>query len=53
MTREQFFSGDFVTQVHALLAKGCFPGIEPDGIRQAAALIKSRLLSGPTGRGVP
>ena len=43
MTREQFFSGDFVTQVHALLAKGCFPGIEPDGIGQAANRIQSLL----------
>jgi hypothetical protein len=43
MTREQFLSGDFVSQVHALLAKGCFPGIEPDGIRQAADRIQSLL----------
>jgi hypothetical protein len=43
MTREQFFSGDFVPQVHALLAKETCPGIEPDGIRQAADRIQSLL----------
>ena len=44
ITREQFFSGDFVSQVHALLAKDTGPGIEPDGIRQAADRIQSLLL---------
>jgi hypothetical protein len=44
MTREQFFSGDFVPQVHALLTKGTGPGIEPDGIRQAADRIQFLLL---------
>jgi len=43
MTREQFFSGDFVSQLHALLAKEAGPGIEPDGIRQAADRIQSLL----------
>lgn len=43
MTREQFFSGDFVSQVNALLATETFPGIEPDGIRQAADRIQSLL----------
>lgn len=43
ITREQFSSGDFVPQVNALLAKGTCPGIEPDGIRQAADLIQSLL----------
>ena len=41
MTREQFFAGDFTSQVKILLARKTGPGIEPDGIRQAA----DRLLS--------
>ena len=43
MTREQFLSGDFVPQVNILLAKETGPGIEPDGIRQAADRIQSLL----------
>jgi hypothetical protein len=46
MTREQFFSGNFAPQVNALLAKGTGPGIEPDGIRQAADRIRSLLIHG-------
>ncbi|HAJ92339.1 MAG TPA: hypothetical protein DCO71_06985 [Gammaproteobacteria bacterium] len=43
MTRAQFFSGDFVSQVNALLAKEPGPGIEPAGIQQAADQIRSLL----------
>jgi len=44
LTREQFFKGDFVAQVSALLAKETAPGVAPDGIRQAADRIQSLLL---------
>jgi len=53
MTREQFLGGQFAPLVNSLLATGVGTGIEPDGIRQAAERIKSRLLSRSTGRGVP
>jgi len=43
MTREQFSRGDFAPQVNILLAKETGPGIEPDGIRQAADRIQSLL----------
>lgn len=43
MTREQFLSGDFASLVNTLLAKETCPGIEPDGIRQAADRIQSLL----------
>ena len=44
MTREQFYAGDFVSEVKVLLAKGTGHGCEPEGIRQAADLIQSLLL---------
>jgi hypothetical protein len=44
MTREQLFSGDFTAQVHNLLEKSTGPGIEPDGILQAADRIQFLLL---------
>jgi hypothetical protein len=43
MTREQFYAGDFVAEVKALLAKGSSHGCEPTGIRQAADIIQSLL----------
>ena len=43
MTREQFLSGDFSPLVNTLLEKRAGPGIEPDGIRQAADRIQSLL----------
>lgn len=43
MTREQFYTGDFVSEVKALLAKGSGHGCQPTGIRQAADLIQSLL----------
>lgn len=43
MTREQFYNGDFVPQVKALLEKPARPAIEPDGVRQAVEHIHSLL----------
>ncbi|MEN8205729.1 MAG: hypothetical protein ABFS24_06930 [Pseudomonadota bacterium] len=43
MTRKQFYSGAFASQLQALLAADISPGIEPTGARQAVEHIQSLL----------
>jgi len=43
MTREQFYTGTFTPQLQTLLAIDPGPGIRPEGISQAAGLIRSLL----------